>query len=127
MRYTADPRVDVYIDALLAHVRAGYQVLDAVRCALAFGDSLLGDNAHYDGVHRRFCSENERSREMGQLGATAGIGVVAGPLLGGLLSADSLGLPFLSAPPWSFSRSCWRYSSCPNRTRRRSPQSAASE
>ena len=38
--------------------------------------------------------EGERSRGMGQLGAAIGAGVVAGPLLGGLLSSRSLSLPF---------------------------------
>jgi DHA1 family multidrug resistance protein-like MFS transporter len=38
--------------------------------------------------------EGERSGGMGQLGAAAGVGVVGGPLLGGLLSANSLALPF---------------------------------
>lgn len=36
----------------------------------------------------------ERSRQMGQLGAMTGVGVVIGPLLGGLFSSDSLSLPF---------------------------------
>lgn len=31
---------------------------------------------------------------MGQLSATAGIGIVLGPLMGGLFSTDSLSLPF---------------------------------
>ncbi len=38
--------------------------------------------------------EGERSGKMGQLGAAIGAGVIAGPLLGGLLSARSLSLPF---------------------------------
>ena len=38
--------------------------------------------------------EQERGGAMGQLGAATGVGVVVGPLLGGLLSADSLALPF---------------------------------
>lgn len=38
--------------------------------------------------------EEERSGEMGQLGAAMGIGIIAGPLLGGLLSNQSLSLPF---------------------------------
>ncbi len=38
--------------------------------------------------------EGERSGGMGQLGAAIGVGVVAGPLLGGLLSSSSLSLPF---------------------------------
>jgi DHA1 family multidrug resistance protein-like MFS transporter len=38
--------------------------------------------------------EKERSGRMGQLGAATGAGVIAGPLLGGLLSAHSLSLPF---------------------------------
>jgi DHA1 family multidrug resistance protein-like MFS transporter len=46
--------------------------------------AFIGDSTH----------EQERSRAMGQLGAATSIGVVAGPLLGGLLSADSLALPF---------------------------------
>lgn len=46
--------------------------------------AFIGDSTH----------EQERSTAMGQLGAATGIGVVAGPLLGGLLSADSLALPF---------------------------------
>jgi DHA1 family multidrug resistance protein-like MFS transporter len=46
--------------------------------------------------------EKERSGEMGQLGAAAGIGVVAGPLLGGWLSADSLSLPFFVGAALAF-------------------------
>jgi len=38
--------------------------------------------------------EQERSRDMGQLGAAMGVGVVIGPLLGGFLSSDALALPF---------------------------------
>ena len=38
--------------------------------------------------------EKERSGGMGQLGAAMGIGIVVGPLVGGLLSAHSLSLPF---------------------------------
>ncbi len=37
---------------------------------------------------------NERSKGMGQLGAAVGIGVIIGPLLGGVLSVRSLSLPF---------------------------------
>jgi multidrug resistance protein len=38
--------------------------------------------------------QKEKSRGMGQLGAMAGIGVIIGPLMGGLLSTNSLSLPF---------------------------------
>ncbi len=38
--------------------------------------------------------QKERSKGMGQLGAAIGIGVIVGPLVGGLLSTDSLSLPF---------------------------------
>src|SRR5512133_2138566 len=38
--------------------------------------------------------EKSRSGARGQLGAALGLGVVLGPLLGGLLSTDSLSLPF---------------------------------
>ncbi len=38
--------------------------------------------------------EKERGGAMGQLGAAVGLGVVLGPMLGGLLSTDSLSLPF---------------------------------
>lgn len=38
--------------------------------------------------------EKQRSAAMGQLGAAVGLGVVLGPLLGGLLSTGSLSLPF---------------------------------
>jgi len=38
--------------------------------------------------------EGERSGGMGQLGAAMGVGIIAGPLLGGLLSSRSLSLPF---------------------------------
>src|SRR5512138_1150742 len=38
-----------------------------------------------------------RSAGMGQLGAAAGLGFVLGPALGGLLSANSLSLPFFVA------------------------------
>jgi len=45
-----------------------------------------------------YISENspqeEKSKGMGQLGAMIGAGVIIGPLLGGLLSTDSLSLPF---------------------------------
>jgi DHA1 family multidrug resistance protein-like MFS transporter len=39
--------------------------------------------------------QKEKGKGMGQLGAMAGIGVIIGPLMGGLLSTDSLSLPFL--------------------------------
>ena len=38
--------------------------------------------------------QKERSKGMGQLGAAVGVGVIIGPLLGGVLSAKSLSLPF---------------------------------
>src|SRR5512138_289128 len=38
--------------------------------------------------------QKEKSKGMGQLGAMVGLGVILGPLVGGLLSADSLSLPF---------------------------------
>jgi DHA1 family multidrug resistance protein-like MFS transporter len=38
--------------------------------------------------------QKEKSKGMGQLGAMAGVGVIIGPLIGGLLSTDSLSLPF---------------------------------
>ena len=45
-----------------------------------------------------YISENspqeEKSKGMGQLGAMIGAGVIIGPLIGGLLSTDSLSLPF---------------------------------
>ena len=39
-------------------------------------------------------ARTERGRDMGQLGAAVGIGVIIGPLLGGVLSVRSLSLPF---------------------------------
>jgi DHA1 family multidrug resistance protein-like MFS transporter len=38
--------------------------------------------------------QKEKSKGMGQLGAAVGVGVIIGPLMGGLLSTDSLSLPF---------------------------------
>src|SRR5512147_328056 len=38
--------------------------------------------------------QKEKSKGMGQLGAMVGLGVILGPLFGGLLSTDSLSLPF---------------------------------
>ncbi|MBI5954731.1 MAG: MFS transporter [Chloroflexi bacterium] len=38
--------------------------------------------------------QQEKSKGMGQLGAMVGVGVILGPLMGGLLSTDSLSLPF---------------------------------
>jgi MFS transporter, DHA1 family, multidrug resistance protein len=38
--------------------------------------------------------EKERGGAMGQLGAAVGLGVILGPMLGGLLSTNSLSLPF---------------------------------
>jgi DHA1 family multidrug resistance protein-like MFS transporter len=46
--------------------------------------AYIGDNT----------SQKEKSKGMGQLGAMAGVGVIVGPLIGGLLSTDSLSLPF---------------------------------
>ena len=46
--------------------------------------------------------EKERGRAMGHLGAAMGIGVVVGPLIGGLLSADSLSLPFFIGAGMAF-------------------------
>jgi DHA1 family multidrug resistance protein-like MFS transporter len=38
--------------------------------------------------------QKEKSKGMGQLGAMMGVGIIVGPILGGLLSTDSLSLPF---------------------------------
>jgi hypothetical protein len=38
--------------------------------------------------------QKEKSKGMGQLGAMAGVVIVIGPLMGGLLSTDSLSRPF---------------------------------
>lgn len=38
--------------------------------------------------------QKEKSKGMGQLGAMVGLGVILGPLMGGLLSTNSLSLPF---------------------------------
>ena len=38
--------------------------------------------------------QKEKSKAMGNLGAAVGVGVIIGPLVGGLLSANSLSLPF---------------------------------
>jgi DHA1 family multidrug resistance protein-like MFS transporter len=46
--------------------------------------AYIGDNTPQD----------EKSKGMGQLGAMVGVGVILGPLMGGLLSTDSLSLPF---------------------------------
>jgi MFS transporter, DHA1 family, multidrug resistance protein len=46
--------------------------------------------------------EKERSGSMGQLSAAMAVGVVAGPLLGGLLSSDSLSLPFFVGSGMAF-------------------------
>lgn len=45
----------------------------------------------YIGDHTQ---QKEKSKGMGQLGAMMGIGVIVGPLMAGLLSSDSLSLPF---------------------------------
>lgn len=47
-------------------------------------------------------SEGERSGGMGQLGAAMGVGVVAGPILGGWLSATTLSLPFFVGAAMAF-------------------------
>jgi DHA1 family multidrug resistance protein-like MFS transporter len=44
----------------------------------------------------------ERSGGMGQLGAAMGVGIVIGPLMGGLLSAESLSLPFFIGAALAF-------------------------
>ncbi len=44
----------------------------------------------------------EKSKGMGQLGAMVGVGVILGPLLGGLLSTDSLALPFFIGSALAF-------------------------
>src|SRR5512143_4024838 len=46
--------------------------------------AYIGDNTE----------QKEKSKGMGQLGAMVGVGVILGPLMGGLLSTDSLSLPF---------------------------------
>jgi DHA1 family multidrug resistance protein-like MFS transporter len=46
--------------------------------------------------------QKEKSKGMGQLGAMVGLGVILGPLFGGLLSADSLSLPFFVGSALAF-------------------------
>ena len=46
--------------------------------------------------------QGEKSKGMGQLGAMVGVGVILGPLLGGLLSTDSLSLPFFIGSALAF-------------------------
>jgi MFS transporter, DHA1 family, multidrug resistance protein len=46
--------------------------------------------------------QGEKSKGMGQLGAMVGLGVILGPLLGGLLSTDSLSLPFFIGSALAF-------------------------
>jgi DHA1 family multidrug resistance protein-like MFS transporter len=64
----------------LARTFSGVLSSAALPTAMAY----IGDNL----------PEKERSSAMGQLGAAVGLGVVLGPMLGGLLSTDSLSLPF---------------------------------
>jgi MFS transporter, DHA1 family, multidrug resistance protein len=46
--------------------------------------------------------QKEKSKGMGQLGAMVGLGVILGPLFGGLLSANSLSLPFFVGSALAF-------------------------
>lgn len=46
--------------------------------------------------------QKEKSKGMGQLGAMVGLGVILGPLFGGLLSEDSLSLPFFVGSALAF-------------------------
>ena len=64
----------------VARTLAGMLSSAAMPTAMAY----ISDNA----------PEGERSGGMGQLGAAIGVGVIAGPLLGGLLSSQSFSLPF---------------------------------
>ena len=64
----------------LARTLAGMLSSAAMPTAMAY----ISDNA----------PEQARSGGMGQLGAAIGAGVIAGPLLGGLLSSHSFSLPF---------------------------------
>ena len=47
-------------------------------------------------------TEDERSKNMGQLGAAMSIGVMLGPLFGGILAGYSLALPFFTGAGISF-------------------------
>jgi DHA1 family multidrug resistance protein-like MFS transporter len=46
--------------------------------------------------------QTDKSKGMGQLGAMVGLGVILGPLFGGLLSTDSLSLPFFVGSALAF-------------------------
>jgi MFS transporter, DHA1 family, multidrug resistance protein len=46
--------------------------------------------------------QKDKSKGMGQLGAMVGLGVILGPLFGGLLSANSLSLPFFVGSALAF-------------------------
>jgi len=67
----------------IARTLSGMLSSATMAAAMAF----IGDSA----------SEKERSAGMGQLGAAMGVGVIIGPLVGGLLSDNSLSLSFNSA------------------------------
>jgi MFS transporter, DHA1 family, multidrug resistance protein len=71
-----------------ARISAGILSSATMPTAMAY----IGDNS----------SEDERSGRMGQLAAAMGIGVVIGPLLGGLLSTNSLSLPFFIGSGMAF-------------------------
>ncbi|HEX6034391.1 MAG TPA: MFS transporter [Anaerolineales bacterium] len=54
--------------------------------------SYIGENTEQKG----------KSKGMGQLGAMVGLGIILGPLMGGLLSTDSLSLPFFIGSALAF-------------------------
>jgi DHA1 family multidrug resistance protein-like MFS transporter len=72
----------------LARLLSGILSSATMPTAMAF----IGDSA----------PEKERSGSMGQLGAAMGVGIVLGPLIGGLLSANSLSLPFFIGAGMAF-------------------------
>lgn len=73
---------------VLARTLSGVLSSATMPTAMAY----VGDNS----------SEADRSRSMGQLGAAMGLGVILGPLIGGLLARGSLALPFFAGSALAF-------------------------
>lgn len=114
------------LGASLAYLTLGLaQTLAGLVLAVVLAGGASGTLATAQAYIADSTSPKDRTRGLGLIGAAFGLGLMAGPALGGLLSLHSLGAPAFAASALAFANAVFGYlilpESHPKRLRRRVP------